>query len=150
MRRPPVRSYIHMAEPSARATCLGMMPLLAGEHRDEEGQDLDQVGGVAQQALALVQRLVDEADVAVLEVAQPAVDELGRLRRRARGEVVPLDERGAQPAGGGVERHAGAGDAAADDEHVEDAGAEAGEVVVAIEGAEGHGRRSPGGVGCRA
>ena len=119
---------------------LGDDALLAGEHRDEEGQDLDQVGGVAQQALALVQRLVDEAHVAVLQVAQPAVDELGRLGRRARGEVVPLDQRGAQAAGRGVERHAGAGDAAADDEHVEDAGAEEGEVVVAIEGAEGHGR----------
>ena len=28
MRSPPVRSYIHIAEPRARATCLGMMPPL--------------------------------------------------------------------------------------------------------------------------
>ena len=47
------------------------------------------------------------------------MDQLRALRRRARGEVVPLDERGAQAPAGGVERHAGAGDAAADDEHVE-------------------------------
>ena len=74
---------------------------------------------VVPQPLALVQRLVDEPDLALLQVAQAAVDELRRLRRRARGEVVALDQRGAQTAGGGVERGAGAGDAAADDQHVE-------------------------------
>ena len=47
------------------------------------------------------------------------MDQLRALRRRARGEVVALDERGAQAPGGGVEGHAGAGDAAADHEHVE-------------------------------
>ena len=62
-----------------------------------------------QQALALAQRLVHEADVAVLQVAQPAVHQLRRLGRGARGEVVALDQRRAQAAGGGVEGHAGAG-----------------------------------------
>ena len=123
---------------------LGDDAALAGEDRDEEREHLDQVRGVAQQALALVQRLVDQADVAVLQVAQPAVHQLGRLGRRARGEVVALDEGGAQAAGGGVEGHAGAGDAAADDEHVVGADAQAGEVVAAVEGAEGHGGTSPG------
>jgi hypothetical protein len=123
---------------------LGDDAALAGEDRDEEREHLDQVRGVAQQALAFVQRLVHQADVAVLEVAQPAVHQLGRLGRRARGEVVALDEGGAQAAGGGVEGHTGAGDAAADDEHVVGADAQAGEVVAAVEGAEGHGGTSPG------
>ena len=83
------------------------------------GSTPHEVGGVAAQALPLVQGLVDEADLALLEVAKAAVDQLGALRRRARGEVVALDERGAQPAAGGVEGDADAGDAAADHHHVE-------------------------------
>jgi hypothetical protein len=55
------------------------------------------VRGVAQQPLALAQRLVHQADVALLEVAQPAVDQLRALRRGARGEVVALDERVRSP-----------------------------------------------------
>ena len=88
-----------------------------------------------------------QADVAVLQVAQATVHELGRLGRRAGREVVALDQRGAQATGGGVEGDARAGDAATDDEHVVGAGAEAGEVLVAVEGAEGHGRAAPGGRG---
>ena len=51
--------------------------------RDEERQRLDQVGGVVEEALALAQSLVDEAVVALVEVAQPAVHHLGRFRGRA-------------------------------------------------------------------
>ncbi len=51
---------------------------------------------------------------AVLEIAQAAVDELGRGRRGAGGEVVLLDQQHAQAAAGGVARDAGAVDAAAD------------------------------------
>ena len=98
MRTPPVRSYIHIAAPRARAT-FGLIDAVLAEDRDEEGQHLDQVRRVAAQPLALGERLVDEADVALLEVAQPAVDELRGLRRRARREVVALDERGAQAPG---------------------------------------------------
>ena len=90
-----------------------------GEDRDHERQQLDQVGSVAAEALALVERLVDEADVALLEVAQSPVDELGALRRGAAGEVVGFDQRRAQAPGGGVEGDPDAGDPAADDEHVE-------------------------------
>ena len=67
------------------------------EHRDEEGQDPDQVRSVAEQALALGQRLVDEADLALLEVPEAAVDQLRGLRGRSRREVVPLDERSLHP-----------------------------------------------------
>ena len=107
-----------MAVPRARAI-LAFTSAVAGEDRDHERQHPHQVGGVAAQPLALGQRLVDEGDLALLEVAEAAVDQLGALRRRARGEVAAFDERGAQAPAGGVEGHAGAGDAAAHDQHVE-------------------------------
>jgi hypothetical protein len=47
------------------------------------------------------------------------VDELRALRRGARREVVALDQRGAEPPAGGVERHPGSGDASTDDQDVE-------------------------------
>ena len=61
------------------------------EHRDEEGQHPDEVGCVLQRALALVQRLVHEPEIALLEVAEPTVHELRALRRRTRGEVAAFD-----------------------------------------------------------
>ena len=94
---------------------------------------MHEVGRVVEQALALGQVLVDEEELLLLQVAQAAVDELRRLRRRARREVVALDEGRAQAARGGVEGHAGAGDAAADHEDVELLVAQAGERRVAVE-----------------
>ena len=89
------------------------------EDREQEGQHAHEVRRGLAEHLALGQRLVDEPDLALLEVADPAVHELRRLRRGARCDVVALDQRGAQAPRGGVERDAGAGDPAADDEHVE-------------------------------
>ncbi len=65
------------------------------------------------------------------------MDQLGRLRRGAGGEVGPLHQCGAQAPGGGVEGHAGAGDAAADNQHVETLGGHAGQRGVAVERAVG-------------
>jgi len=83
----------------------------AREHGQQEGQDLDQVGGVDHEPAALVEGLVHQADLTLLEVAETAVDHLGGLGGRARCEVVALDEGGAQPSAGGIEGAAGAGDA---------------------------------------
>ena len=55
---------------------------------------MDQVGGVVEQSLALVQRLVDEPVVVLLEIAQPAVDQLRRLGGGPGREVPRLDEGG--------------------------------------------------------
>jgi hypothetical protein len=77
------------------------------------------VRGDAQQHLALRERLGDEAELVVLEVAQAAVDELGRPRRGGAGEVGLLREQHRQPAARGIARNAGAVDAAADDEEIE-------------------------------
>ncbi len=87
-----------------------------------------------QRDLALGETLVHERDLALLEVAQPAVHELRALGRRPRCEVVPLDEPGAQAPGRGVERHPGPGDAAADDEYVELFGSKAFERLGSVEG----------------
>ena len=69
--------------------------------------------------LALDQRLAHQAEPAVLEIAQPAVDQLGGGRRGAGGEIVLLDQQHAKPAPGGVARDPGAVDAAADDGEIE-------------------------------
>ena len=114
MRAPPARSYSHRAVPTDRAAATP-----PAESTGEERQRPHQVGGVGQQPLALGQGLGHESQLALAQVPQPAVDQLGRRRRRARGEVVPLDQGRRQPPGGGVEGHAGAGDPAADDQDVE-------------------------------
>src|ERR1043165_2748591 len=61
--------------------------------------------------------------LAVLEVAQAAVDELARLRRRARGVVALLEQRDLEAAQRSVARDARAGDAAADHDDVVGRGA---------------------------
>ena len=83
------------------------------QRRDEMGRD------VAAEGVHLGERLADEAEVAEPQVAKPAVDELRRCARRARGEVVALDDRDVQPVPGGDLGDAGADDPAADDEKVE-------------------------------
>ena len=65
------------------------------------------------------ERLAHQRELAVLEVAQAAVDQLGRRRRGVRGEVVLLAQQDARAAAGEVAGDAGAVDAAADDEHVD-------------------------------
>ena len=106
---------------------------VAGEHREQERQHPHEVRCGVAQYLALGQRLVDEADLALLEVTDAPVHELRRLRRRARGKVVALDERGAQAPGGGVERNPDSRDPAPDDEHVELLVGEAAQRVGAVE-----------------
>ncbi len=92
---------------------------VAGEDRDEEGEHPHEVWCGLAQALPLGEALVDEGVFALLEVAKPAVHELGRLGRGSRSEVVSFDERSAQPAGRRVEGNPRAGDAAAHHQHVE-------------------------------
>ena len=83
--------------------------------RQHEPHRPDQVRRHPQQHLALGQRLADQPERAVLEIAQPAMDQLGRGRRGAGAEVVLLEQQHAQAPAGGVARDAGAVDAAADD-----------------------------------
>ena len=92
-----------------------------------------------QQQAALLERLLDQREVEHLEVAQAAVDQLGRARRRAGGEVALLDQADLEAARDGVERRTDADDPAADDEDVELTGPELLERVGALVGVEGLG-----------
>ena len=86
---------------------------------DEEGQRAHEVRREALEGLLLAEGLADELEVEELEVAQAAVDELGRFRRRARGEVALLEEGDGGAPQSEVARHPRAGHAAADHDGVE-------------------------------
>jgi hypothetical protein len=109
---------------------------LALEVRDDQRQRPHQVRRQVDEQRALEQRLAHQSDVEVLEVAQAAVDELGRPARGPRRVVLGVDQRNAVPARRRVERHARAGDPAADHHHVEAIRLERSECVVARD----HGR----------
>ena len=89
------------------------------ERRHHERQRPDQVRRQLDQQPALEQRLADEPEVEVLEIAQAAVDEFRGAAAGPRRVVGLLHQRDAEPARGGVERDPGAGDPAADHDHVE-------------------------------
>ena len=82
----------------------GAIQPLAVERRHDQRQRLGQVGRQIDVDLALEERLTNQAEIEVLQVAQAAVDQLGRARAGAAGVVAPLDQRDGVPARGGVER----------------------------------------------
>src|SRR5262249_53305572 len=75
----------------------------------------DDVRRRPQQYFALGERFGNQTEFVVLEIAQAAVDQLGALRGRVRGEVVLLEEQNLESPSGRVASDAGAVDAAADD-----------------------------------
>ncbi len=81
--------------------------------------------------VALGRRLAHQADVALLEVADAAVDQLRAAAARAGPEVVALDQRHAEAAEGGVACHARPGDAAADNQQLELTCGQGGEIRLA-------------------
>ncbi len=88
--------------------------------RQHERQRLDQVRRLREQHLALGERLGDQPEFVVLEIAQSAVDQLGAPLRGCRGEIVLLDQQRREPAPGSVARHAGTVDATPDDQEIVD------------------------------
>ncbi len=74
---------------------------------------------LGQQQTALLERLPDQREVELFEVAQAAVNQLAGPAGRAGGEVARLHQGDRQTTGGGVQRHSRAGHPAADDDHVE-------------------------------
>jgi hypothetical protein len=75
-------------------------------------------GALAEQQLALGQRLAHQAELVVLQVAQAAVDQLGGRRRGVARQVVLLAQQHGQATAGQVARDAGTVDAAAHHQHV--------------------------------
>ena len=71
-----------------------------------------------QQPGTLRERLAHEADLHLLEVPQPAVDQAAGARRRPDRDVVLLDQRHAHAATRGVEQGPGPDDPAAHDQQV--------------------------------
>ncbi len=101
---------------------VGAFPSPVGQ-REQERDRADEVRAErVQQQRPLPQRLTDERDVELFEVAQTAVDQLAGPAGRAGREVARLDQRHGQPTGGRVERDTCAGDAPADDDDVDDVG----------------------------
>ena len=90
--------------------------------RHHEAEIADQVRRVLQQQAALVQRLHHQPNVALLQVAHAAVHQLGAAAGRAFAEVALLQQQRGISAAGRVDRDAGAGRAAADDDDVPGAG----------------------------
>ena len=100
----------HVVEGDAGAE-VGPLPHRRGE-RQQERQRRHQVRGDGlHQPGPLAQRLVDQRERQLLEVAQAAVDQLARPAGGARRQVAGLQQRHGQAAAGGVQRGAGAGDA---------------------------------------
>ena len=86
-----------------------------GQHERERA---DQMGRHLEQDPPLARCLAHQVELVLLEVAQAAVDQPRRMRRRAAREVALVHHGGAKAAQRGVARDPGAGDAAADDQHV--------------------------------
>src|SRR4051794_13856304 len=76
--------------------------------------------GTTQQHVAFARALVGDAELALREITQAAVHELGAPAAGAVCQVLLLDESHRQSAGDGIERDADTRDAATDDEHVDD------------------------------
>ncbi len=88
--------------------------------RKDEAQRLDDVRRHPPQHLALDQRLADQAKLIIFEVAQAAVDQLGRPGRRPARQVVHFTKENGKSASCGVAGDAAAVNSAADDGEVVD------------------------------
>ena len=124
--------------------------------RQYQAQRLDEMRRHAQQHLALGQPLAHQAEGAMLEIAQPAMDQLARRRGRGAGEVALLAKQHAKPPPGGVAGNRHPVDAAADDQQVIDTrsaasrrqcAAQPRQLIEARVAARGHGRTA--GIGRR-
>ena len=73
-----------------------------GHWRQHETHRSHEMRRHAQKYFTLVQRLADQTEGAVLEIAQATMDQLARSRGRARTEIVHLDEQHFYPAAGCV------------------------------------------------
>src|SRR6185312_6044892 len=98
----------------------GSFPPVVARHH--EGQVMDQMRGVAEQDASLFEGLHDEWYVALFEVADAAVNQLGAAAGCALAEVALLQQQDAITARGPIERDPGAGGASTHHDHVPCAG----------------------------
>src|SRR3954465_5931889 len=90
-----------------------------GDVRHDESKRGDQVAGGWEKAFTLRKRLAHQPKFVLLEIAQPAMDQLGGPRGGMRREVVFLNHHYGKATSCGITRNADAVDAAADDEEVD-------------------------------
>ncbi len=109
---PPRQGVVH---PQSDAHELALEDPVA---RNDELERVHELGRVGKQQRALRQRFAHEFHVALREITDAAVDELGAAARRSTGEITRFDQRRAVAARRGIHRDAESGGAAADHEHV--------------------------------
>jgi hypothetical protein len=125
-------------EPGAVEEAVGESAERSTIEGQDEGQGLDEVGGEFEEGGAFAEGFANEAELKVFQITEAAVDQLGIAPAGAGGEVGFVDEGGAAGLSGGagaeheVAEDAGAIDAAADDEDIEEPGAEGGEALGAM------------------
>src|SRR3546814_12623024 len=78
--------------PGPHAPCMG----------EDEGQRPDDVRRCLEQDFPLLQRLADQPELIIFEIAQPAVNQLGGGRTGMLGEIVLFDQEHLQLADRGV------------------------------------------------
>ncbi len=86
--------------------------------RQNEFERPDDVRRAGEKKLPLFERLMHETKFVEFEIAQAAMNELGRGRRCAARKIVLLDKPNGESASGGVPRDGGAIHAAPDDEKI--------------------------------
>ena len=79
---------------------------------------MDQVRGVLQEQATLLQRFHYERDIALLQVAHAAVDQLGAAARGALAKIALFQQEYVVIAGGGVNGDPDSGGSAAHNDHV--------------------------------
>jgi hypothetical protein len=77
------------------------------------------MSGIAQQHFAFDQRLANQAEFVIFEVAQPPMDQLGADRRCGARKIALLDKQHAEATPHPVARDAGAVDTTADDQEID-------------------------------
>ena len=78
-----------------------------------------QVRALAEQAITLAHRLADEAQFAMFQVTQAAMNNARGAAGNPGGEIILLDQQSALAGAGALPRHRDAIDAAPDDDNLE-------------------------------
>ena len=112
---PAQPGHHHPQKPRGRGVCVEPHLGRPGQH---EAHRPAYVGHRDQQRLAFVQRLAHQAELEELQIAQPAMEQLGRGRRGRMGQITHLGQRDRQAAPGGVAGDPAAVHAAPDDEKI--------------------------------
>ncbi len=103
-----------MNKPSRSSQAGRRLPVV----RQHKPQRPDDVRGDAPQDFALHQRFAHQAEFMVFEVAQPAMDQLGRCAGGTGAQIGPIAQEHAPATPGGVAGDAATVDASADDGEV--------------------------------